>query len=115
MNVGLRAALDLYAQVRPCKSYAGVRSRYEDVDLIVVRENTEDLYAGVEFEEGTEDADELLDWLAAQGLRQAPPRLRDLDQADLRDRHAPRSSSSPSTMRAATAAARSRPCTRRTS
>jgi isocitrate dehydrogenase (NAD+) len=67
VNVGLRAALDLYAQVRPCKSYAGVRSRYESVDLIVVRENTEDLYAGVEFEEGTEDADELLDWLAARG------------------------------------------------
>ena len=42
-----------------------MRSRYANVDLIVVRENTEDLYAGVEFEEGTEDADELLDWLAA--------------------------------------------------
>jgi isocitrate dehydrogenase (NAD+) len=67
VNVGLRKALDLYAQVRPCKSYRGVRSRYEDVDLIVVRENTEDLYAGVEFEEGTEEADELLDWLAAHG------------------------------------------------
>jgi isocitrate dehydrogenase (NAD+) len=67
VNVGLRKALDLYGQVRPCKTYRGVRSRYEDVDLIVVRENTEDLYAGVEFEEGTEDADELLDWLAAKG------------------------------------------------
>jgi isocitrate dehydrogenase (NAD+) len=67
VNVGLRKSLDLYAQVRPCKSYAGVRSRYEDVDLIVVRENTEDLYAGVEFEEGTEDADELLTWLAEHG------------------------------------------------
>jgi isocitrate dehydrogenase (NAD+) len=64
VNVGLRKALGLYAQVRPCKSYTGVRSRYEDVDLVVVRENTEDLYAGVEFEEGTEDADALLDWLA---------------------------------------------------
>ena len=40
--------------MRPCKSYAGVRSRYDDVDLVVVRENTEDLYAGIEFEEGTE-------------------------------------------------------------
>jgi isocitrate dehydrogenase (NAD+) len=67
VNVGLRKSLDLYAQVRPCKSYAGVRSRYDDVDLIVVRENTEDLYAGVEYEEGTEEADELLDWLAAHG------------------------------------------------
>jgi len=67
VNVGLRKSLGLYAQVRPCKTYPGVRSRYEDVDLIVVRENTEDLYAGVEFEEGTEDADELLQWLAEKG------------------------------------------------
>src|SRR5512134_1080690 len=65
--VGLRKSLDLYGQVRPCKSYPGVRSRYANVDLIVIRENTEDLYAGVEFEEGTEDADELLDWLAGKG------------------------------------------------
>ena len=67
VNVGLRKALDLYGQVRPCKSYPGVRSRYANVDLIVVRENTEDLYAGVEFEEGTEEADELLDWLGGKG------------------------------------------------
>jgi isocitrate dehydrogenase (NAD+) len=67
VNVGLRKSLDLYGQVRPCKTYEGVRTRYDHVDLIVVRENTEDLYAGVEFEEGTEAADELLDWLAAQG------------------------------------------------
>jgi isocitrate dehydrogenase (NAD+) len=67
VNVGLRKSLDLYGQVRPCKSYPGVRSRYANVDLIVVRENTEDLYAGVEFEEGTEDADELLNWLAIKG------------------------------------------------
>jgi isocitrate dehydrogenase (NAD+) len=49
VNVGLRKALDLYAQVRPCKSYPGVRSRFEDVDLVIVRENTEDLYAGIEY------------------------------------------------------------------
>jgi isocitrate dehydrogenase (NAD+) len=67
VNVGLRKALGLYAQVRPCKSYPGVRSRYENVDLVIVRENTEDLYAGVEFEEGTEEADALLDWLAEHG------------------------------------------------
>src|SRR5688500_3664077 len=67
VNVGLRKSLDLYGQVRPCKSYPGVRSRYANVDLIVVRENTEDLYAGVEFEEGTEEADELLDWLGGKG------------------------------------------------
>jgi isocitrate dehydrogenase (NAD+) len=69
VNVALRKELDLYGQVRPCKSYPGVRSRYDDVDLVVVRENTEDLYAGVEFEEGTEDAEELLRWLGAHGYR----------------------------------------------
>ncbi|MGH3004994.1 MAG: isocitrate/isopropylmalate dehydrogenase family protein [Gaiellaceae bacterium] len=63
VNVALRKTLDLYGQVRPCKSYPGVRSRYEDVDLIVVRENTEDLYAGIEVEEGTAEADELIAWL----------------------------------------------------
>ena len=89
VNVGLRKALDLYGQIRPCKSYPGVRSRYANVDLIVVRENTEDLYAGVEFEEGTEEADELLDWLGEQGPRLDPPRLGHLDQADLGDRLAP--------------------------
>ena len=46
--------------VRPCKTYAGVRSRYDDVDLVIVRENTEDLYAGIEFEEGTERCDEIV-------------------------------------------------------
>jgi isocitrate dehydrogenase (NAD+) len=60
VNVALRKTLDLYAQVRPCKSYAGVRSRYDDIDLVVVRENTEDLYAGIEFEEGTEHARDLI-------------------------------------------------------
>jgi isocitrate dehydrogenase (NAD+) len=53
VNVALRKALDLYACVRPCKSYVGVRSKYEDVDVVFVRENTEDLYAGIEFEKDT--------------------------------------------------------------
>ena len=53
VNVALRKELDLYACVRPCKSYEGVRSRFEDIDLIFVRENTEDLYAGIEFEKDT--------------------------------------------------------------
>jgi isocitrate dehydrogenase (NAD+) len=63
VNVALRKTLDLFGQVRPCKSYPGVRSRYENVDLIVIRENTEDLYAGIELEEGSDDAQELIDWL----------------------------------------------------
>ena len=67
VNVGLRKGLDLYAQVRPCKTYPGVRTRFEDVDLVVIRENTEDLYAGIEYEQGTEDAAELLEWIKAKG------------------------------------------------
>jgi isocitrate dehydrogenase (NAD+) len=63
VNVGLRKSLDLYGQVRPCKSYPGVRSRYDTVDLVVIRENTEDLYAGIEFEEGSDEAGELVEWL----------------------------------------------------
>jgi isocitrate dehydrogenase (NAD+) len=67
VNVGLRKSLDLYAQVRPCKTYPGVRSRFEDVDLVVVRENTEDLYAGIEFEQGSSEARELVDWIGQRG------------------------------------------------
>ncbi len=52
VNVAIRKELDLYACLRPCKSFRGVRSKYENIDLVVVRENTEDLYAGIEFEEG---------------------------------------------------------------
>ena len=60
VNVALRRALDLYANLRPCKTYVGVRSRYQDVDLVVVRENTEDLYAGVEFDVDTPEARRLV-------------------------------------------------------
>src|SRR6266581_1104865 len=49
VNVALRKELDLYGQIRPCKSYPGVRSRFDDVDLIIVRENTEDLYVGIDY------------------------------------------------------------------
>ncbi len=69
VNVELRKELDLYAQVRPCKSYAGVRSRFDDVDLIIVRENTEDLYVGIEYEQGTAEAAELIAWIEARGGR----------------------------------------------
>jgi isocitrate dehydrogenase (NAD+) len=67
VNVALRKSLDLYGQVRPCKSYPGVRSRYQDVDVVVIRENTEDLYAGLEFEEGSAEARELIAWLGRPG------------------------------------------------
>ncbi len=61
VNVQLRKEFDLYACLRPCKSYAGVRSRYKDIDLVIVRENTEDLYAGIEFQKGTSEAKKVID------------------------------------------------------
>src|SRR5919197_4965363 len=61
VNVALRKELDLYACLRPCKWYPGVRSRYQGVDVVVVRENTEDLYAGIEFEQGQPDTAKLID------------------------------------------------------
>jgi isocitrate dehydrogenase (NAD+) len=67
VNVALRKSLDLYAQVRPCKTYPGVRTRFEDVDLIIVRENTEDLYAGIEYEQGSLEAQELIEWIKSKG------------------------------------------------
>ena len=63
MNVALRHELGLYACIRPCKTYAGVRSRYDGVDVVVVRENTEDLYAGIEFESETDEARAVIDFL----------------------------------------------------
>src|ERR687893_2230265 len=54
VNVLLRKELDLYSCIRPCKAYEGVRTRFPETDIIIVRENTEDLYAGIEFEQGTE-------------------------------------------------------------
>jgi isocitrate dehydrogenase (NAD+) len=69
VNVALRKELDMYAQVRPCKSYPGVRSRFQDVDLIIIRENTEDLYAGIEYEQGTPDAEELIRWIESKGSK----------------------------------------------
>ena len=67
VNVALRKELDMFGQIRPCRSYPGVRSRFQDVDLVIVRENTEDLYAGIEYEEGTEDAKELIAWMESKG------------------------------------------------
>jgi isocitrate dehydrogenase (NAD+) len=62
-NVALRKSLDLYANLRPAKSYPGLRSRYENIDLIIVRENTEDLYAGIEFQRGTPELEELTEFI----------------------------------------------------
>ena len=64
VNVALRKELDLYACLRPCKTYPGAPSRFKDVDIVVVRENTEDLYSGIEFEKGTPEATKLRQLIA---------------------------------------------------
>lgn len=61
VNVALRQELGLYACFRPCKWYQGVHSRYQKIDLVIVRENTEDLYAGIEFAPGTPEAREIIE------------------------------------------------------
>ena len=67
VNVALRKALDLYTNLRPAFSIPGTGARYEDVDIVIVRENTEDLYAGVEFEQGSPEVAELIKWVAEKG------------------------------------------------
>jgi isocitrate dehydrogenase (NAD+) len=74
VNVHMRQILDLYACLRPCKSYRGVRSRFSNIDLVVVRENTEDLYAGIEFQKGRSETDELVSWLSSHGGHKIGPR-----------------------------------------
>ena len=64
INVALRKELDLYACIRPCKAYAGVRTRFPETDIVIVRENTEDLYAGIEFERGSPEEAKLAGFLA---------------------------------------------------
>ena len=61
VNVTLRQTLDLYCCLRPARTFKGVRTRFDQIDLIIIRENTEDLYAGIEFEKGSEGAGEIID------------------------------------------------------
>ncbi|MGB9716505.1 MAG: isocitrate/isopropylmalate dehydrogenase family protein [Thermodesulfovibrionales bacterium] len=63
VNVTLRQTLDLYCCLRPCKTYKGARTRFENIDLVIIRENTEDLYAGIEFEKDSEDTRKLIDFI----------------------------------------------------
>src|SRR6266481_4528945 len=63
-NMALRKRLDLYANLRPARTYQGLRSRYDNIDMIIVRENTEDLYAGVEFQKGTPEQQEIIETIA---------------------------------------------------
>lgn len=60
VNVQLRQALDLYACVRPCKFYPGTKCKFPEVDIVIFRENTEDLYAGIEFDINSKEAKELI-------------------------------------------------------
>jgi len=66
VNVQLRKALDLYACLRPCKFIKGVKTRYADINLVVVRENTEDLYAGIEFSQGLKRTKDMIEYLEGQ-------------------------------------------------
>jgi len=61
VNVALRRSLDLYACLRPCKTYPGVPTPFGNVDIVVVRENTEDLYSGIEFAKGTDESNTLIE------------------------------------------------------
>ncbi len=61
VNVALRQSLDLFSCLRPCKSYPGARTKYENIDLVIVRENTEDLYAGIEYEKDSEGTKAIID------------------------------------------------------
>lgn len=67
VNVALRKELNLYVNLRPARRYQGVKSPFQDVDLVIVRENTEDLYAGIEFDRGKENTRKLLEFLKGEG------------------------------------------------
>jgi isocitrate dehydrogenase (NAD+) len=66
VNVALRKSLDLFACVRPCKSYPGAPTLYHDIDIVIIRENTEDLYAGIEFAVNTPEAGRLIDFIKSE-------------------------------------------------
>jgi isocitrate dehydrogenase (NAD+) len=63
VNVTLRQTLDLYCCLRPCRTFKGARTRFDNIDIVIIRENTEDLYAGIEFEKGADSTGKLLDFV----------------------------------------------------
>ncbi|MDD2927572.1 MAG: isocitrate/isopropylmalate dehydrogenase family protein [Candidatus Omnitrophica bacterium] len=73
VNVGIRQALGLYACVRPAKTYPGVKSLYKDIDLVIIRENSEDLYAGIEFEEGKPATNKLIQEIEKSSQKKIRP------------------------------------------
>jgi isocitrate dehydrogenase (NAD+) len=84
VNVALRKELDLYACIRPCKSYPGVRSRYENIDIVIVRENTEDLYAGVEYPEGSPESAQIIDMAQGKIRRDAAISIKPISRTGTR-------------------------------
>ena len=121
INVHLRQAFGLFACIRPCKQYKGVRTFFTDtpVDLVIVRENTEDLYAGIEFEAGKPETAKLIEFINKHRRRPARSRPGPTRPASRSSRSASRapsgSSAARSTTPARTAARKSRPSTRPTS
>jgi isocitrate dehydrogenase (NAD+) len=79
VNVAIRKELDLYSCLRPCKTYPRVKSKYSDIDLVVVRENTEDLYAGVEYPEKFRRSNKIID----NFKRQNKKRIRYFNKTDV--------------------------------
>jgi isocitrate dehydrogenase (NAD+) len=73
VNVALRQELDLYALVRPVKAYKGARNLMEGLDFVIIRENTEDIYAGIEFEKGSEDCTRLLEEISSLSRKRIRP------------------------------------------
>lgn len=73
VNVTLRQRLDLYACLRPCKSFEGVKTKYNNIDLVIVRENTEDLYAGIEFQKDREETKQLIDFIKSATKKEIRP------------------------------------------
>jgi isocitrate dehydrogenase (NAD+) len=72
VNVSLRKELELYSCLRPCKSYPGAPTLYKNIDIVIVRENMEDLYAGIEFEKGSEQAKRLISVIGEMGSKIRP-------------------------------------------
>ena len=76
VNVGLRQELDLYANLRPAKTIKGVQSTFDNIDLVVVRENLEGMYSGVEFDTGTPEAAEVIAAINSRSKKQSTRRPR---------------------------------------
>src|SRR5207244_5074887 len=85
VNVALRKELGLYACLRPCKYYPGVRTKYQDVDLVIVRENTEDLYAGVEYDVDTPEAKQIIEMAGGKIRPDAAISIKPISRTATRD------------------------------